>query len=618
MPRSPDPTAWRRAALAAVLALAALLLAWPRLLLGGALPLDGNLLAVAYPNWSLLHDMLREPRLALWNPLRALGFPQLADPITMTLYPPSWLLAGAPDFATWLRLWVTGHTLLAAGFAAALAWRLHRRSEAAAAAALLSAFNGFFMARVTMPHHFASAAWLPAAWFCAETGSALGLGTVLAAQWLAGYPPFAILTALSAAALAWRRPRPLRFCAGAAAWAAGLSAFQLIPFLQLLAHSSRGLRLEPALAAQFSLPPLQLLKELFLPQWSSWRPTLSGDPAIVTFYVGLVGLALAAWGCWRGGPRERRLAVLSAAALVLSLGAHLPGFDRLVFLHGFRYPANWLLLPAAAAAVLAASGTARLPASWRVPAVALLAADLIAFAWTPKSAWTKPELLSSPCPLEQAARGLPLPRIYHTERLMTAWASGFLESEEDYLLMKELLAPSYGTAFSIGELTNFQTLRLAVGEGFRRRAAQDAAALDWAGADFIVDLSSGADRPRRGGVSVRRNRAALPRVFFMGERGPSFPAFDYRPGLVRVRWTTARPGRLVLSELDYPGWTLLVDGRPVAREPFAGAFLSAAVPPGRHEALFVFRPWAFLAGLAVSLAAGLLAWLRRRAARTNA
>ncbi|MDD5657531.1 MAG: hypothetical protein PHF00_09800 [Elusimicrobia bacterium] len=622
MPMRPEARTLRNAGVAAALALAVLLLAWPRLLLGGLIPIDGNLLAVAYPNWAVLHALGHEPRLALWNPLRALGFPQLADPITMTLYPPSWPLAAAGNFPDWLRLWVVGHTLLAAGFAGALAWRRQRRRQAVVAAMLLAGLNGFFMARVTMPHQFASAAWLPAAWYFAETGSALGLGAAWAGQWLAGYPPFSMLTVLSAVLLAWPRPAAARRCAAAAAWALGLSAVQLIPFIALLLRSTRGLRLDAAQAARFSLPPLQLLKEL-LPQWPAWRPQLAGDPAMVTFYVGGIGLALAVWGWRRGGPRERRLAALAAAALILSLGGHLPGFRRLIFLHGFRYPANWLLLAAAAAAPLAAAGVGALRPSLRWPAVLLLAADLIVFAWQPKSAWSRPEILDAPVPLELLSRDVPLPRIYHTERLMGAWAAGSLENEEDYLLMKDFLAPSYGTAFSVGELLNFQTLRLAVGERYRALAAREPAALDWAGANFIVDLAAGAGRARHRDISVRRNPSALPRVFLARaglpeRRADRLPAFVYRPGLVRVRLDTDRPATLVLAELDFPGWRVLIDGAPVARERFAGAFVSAPVPPGRHEALFLFRPWFFLAGLGVSLAAVWLAWSRLRSASANA
>ncbi|HAH08170.1 MAG TPA: hypothetical protein DCM05_16870, partial [Elusimicrobia bacterium] len=138
-----------------------------------------------------------------------------------------------------------------------------------------------------------SAAWLPLAWYCLEARAPLALGACLALQWLAGYPPFFLLTGLLLAVMALRAGRTaLRTLAQAAAWALGLAAIQLLPFLQLLTHSA--LRLTPELAAQSPLPPAQLLKELFLPQWAFWSPGLAGDPAVAGFYLGTAGLSLAA------------------------------------------------------------------------------------------------------------------------------------------------------------------------------------------------------------------------------------------------------------------------------------------------------------------------------------
>ena len=91
----------RSAALCAALAAAALCAAWRPLLLKGWIPVDGNMIAISYPNWSMARSagLLSLP---LWGPYRNFGEPVLADPQAMVLYPPLRLLAAFGDFQGFL------------------------------------------------------------------------------------------------------------------------------------------------------------------------------------------------------------------------------------------------------------------------------------------------------------------------------------------------------------------------------------------------------------------------------------------------------------------------------------------------------------------------------------
>jgi hypothetical protein len=72
-------------------------------------------------------------------------------------------------------------------------------------------------------------------------------------------------------------------------------------------------------------------------------------------------------------------------------------------------------------------------------------------------------------------------------------------------------------------------------------------------------------------------------------------------------------GILVLADLNYPGWTASVDGRPAPILAADGYLRAVALSAGAHRVEFRYRPIAFYAGAAVSLAALVaLAVLARR------
>jgi uncharacterized membrane protein YfhO len=82
----------------------------------------------------------------------------------------------------------------------------------------------------------------------------------------------------------------------------------------------------------------------------------------------------------------------------------------------------------------------------------------------------------------------------------------------------------------------------------------------------------------------------------------------------RIRITAEGPGRLVLSELAYPGWRVEIDGDPAALRTESELFRAVDLSPGVHEVQFTFRPASLLAGLGITLISGLALaslWFRR-------
>jgi hypothetical protein len=76
----------------------------------------------------------------------------------------------------------------------------------------------------------------------------------------------------------------------------------------------------------------------------------------------------------------------------------------------------------------------------------------------------------------------------------------------------------------------------------------------------------------------------------------------YEADRVEIEAECRSRGVLVLSDVLYPGWKLLVDGRP--REILRANRLmrGVALEPGTHRVIFEYRPWTFRVGLWISLA----------------
>ncbi len=68
----------------------------------------------------------------------------------------------------------------------------------------------------------------------------------------------------------------------------------------------------------------------------------------------------------------------------------------------------------------------------------------------------------------------------------------------------------------------------------------------------------------------------------------------------RIELTAYGPGRLVLSEVYYPGWKVIVDGDAKTIEPAYGLLRSVDLPEGKHEIKFKFQPTTVYIGLGLA------------------
>ena len=360
--------------------------AFPGVLFGGTTFIIRDFGMFSYPVAFFHRQCFWRGELPLWNPFNNCGLPFLAQWNTMALYPPSLIYLLLP--LTWsLSFFGLAHLFWGGLGMYFLAHRWTHHRLAAGLAGVIFSFNGLSLNFLMWPSHIATFSWLPwVLWMgqrgWREGGKALVWATLAGAmQMLAGGPETIVVTWLLLLLLVggdWfhegclRRRLVSRFLA-MGVLVALICAVQLLPFLELLAHSQRDSGYSASTHdwcmpfwgwANFLVPLFRTTataQGLYLQNGQYWTSS---------YYAGIGTVLLAAIAVWRlRNWRVRALAALVLLGLVLALGdatllyrglrACFPGL-------GFvRYPVKFVILVLAIAPLLAAFGVAALDGQHR-------------------------------------------------------------------------------------------------------------------------------------------------------------------------------------------------------------------------------------------------------------
>jgi hypothetical protein len=347
----------------------------------------GDIFFYFYPYRDFAAAAVRVGRVPLWNPYLFMGVPFLANSQAGFFYPLNVILSWLP-VERMVSVSIVLHGAIAAS--GAYLWARHGLGLKRLPAGLTGVcygLGGYFVAQVEHLNQIQVLAWLPwLLWLYDARGRGqawriVGLGTLIAGQFLAGHMQsvFICLVGLAAYALlprvwvrqSWRRcVRPVYVVSAAVGLALALAAVQLLPTYRLSQLSIRSGGLPYREAVSFSLRP-ELVGRALLPGWGT--PLF---PEFVT-YVGVTGLGLAVLGGLTSAtdglslhlPAGGRLARRGALLLcLLGLFLALGGFNPLYFLlvkvvpgfDLFRAPARWLALYAVGVAGLVGLGLQRL------------------------------------------------------------------------------------------------------------------------------------------------------------------------------------------------------------------------------------------------------------------
>ncbi len=347
-------------------------------------------------------------QIPLWNSYIHCGSPHLAELQTCVFYPFSAIYLLFPSYLHAFNYFIILHVFLAGLFMYLLMREWNYSRYAAFFSASVFMFSGYVISVINLLASLASGVWLPRVILFYERAvkgawvrNSVITGVFLALMLLGGEPIIlyttvfilAILTP-SVLDLAPSVPRLnntgknilraksrtkniniLRFWYGAKsrrtflplAFAllvtTGLTAFQVLPFLEFLKHTSRS-AMDFTEASMWSLPPYALL-DLFIPYLSEsdylYKDYWTRQSWLLVYYMGLFTMICAILALKFDTTKKRKaIFYILAIGLVLSFGRYTPVYYLLYrIMPGFslsRYPIKFFFMIAFSLAVLAGMG----------------------------------------------------------------------------------------------------------------------------------------------------------------------------------------------------------------------------------------------------------------------
>jgi hypothetical protein len=136
--------------------------------------------------------------------------------------------------------------------------------------------------------------------------------------------------------------------------------------------------------------------------------------------------------------------------------------------------------------------------------------------------------------------------------------------------------------------------------------------------DYPLEMKDLTFLDRRGDIYLYQNPFARPRAWIEApaEGGDAqwkqADAVDWSPNAIQIE--ARGPGRLVVSEISYPGWVAFLDGRETVLAEAQGVFRALELGPGEHQVELIFRPFRVRIGAVITLLSLIMLgglWLRR-------
>lgn len=342
-------------------------------LFGNKIFIHRDLSRFFYPLREFSISQIKSAQIPLWNPYIHCGSAHIAELQTCVFYPLSivYLLFSYPVA---FNYFIILHVFFAGLFTFILMRAWNHSRYASFFSGLVFMFSGYIISVINLLASLASVIWLPLVILFYDRAlsrdwikNSVITGVFLTFMFLGGEPAILYATLFILFLMSFGRGK--RTIKGLAPLAlallltAALACFQILPFMEFIRHSSRGI-MDFGEASMWSLPPYALL-DLLVPYISEtdylYKNYWTRQSWLLIYYMGLSGLICAFISLKFDITKKRRyIFYILALGLVLSFGLYTPLYYFLYrIMPGFRlsrYPIKFFFMAAFSLAVLAGMG----------------------------------------------------------------------------------------------------------------------------------------------------------------------------------------------------------------------------------------------------------------------
>lgn len=580
---------------------------------------DGTLLY--YPSRFFLGNSLRIGEFPLWNQNMFLGFPIHAEGQGGFFYPlnilfgilPQWI---AFNYATLLNIFLGGF------FMYLFTRQLNLKKIPSLIASLVFGFSGFFICHSEHLNLLNACVWIPLGFIFILRKKYLFVSLILALQLLTGFPQIAYYTGIIL--FFWmmfnisKITDIFKFLLSSV-FAVLIAFCQVLPTLELIPYSIRSKGVNSGDMFSWGYYFRDLL--LFI------HPYIFGNPVLGTYirkdsiltencaFIGIMALLLAAIGIMKN-TKEKRIrffgmlcvgiiGFLLVFPVISGIAAYIPGFQF------FRLPQRFLIFAVFALAVISAYGFQSLK-RFRFIIFSVVFIELVNFGFGYNNVLNT-EYFNAPESVKFLKKDKKFFRIFTADAGDKARIRNYILStipEINYLTEKSYLnyvPPNTGVFFNVPTMNIYSPLSIVNKSEFFKLAKFNvshifsSADLTDTNLSFIKDIQMPFSLPH---LRIYRNDDYVGHAFFAAEKEQKHLPVEilhYDNNKVKIKKNINAKGHIVLSDINYSGWAVFVDG--IRSEIYSTNSMTRLVNVARasEKVVFIFSPLSFTIGIGVSV-----------------
>jgi hypothetical protein len=604
---------------------------WNALWAGGGL-IGGDTYTYFFPQKVYLAERLAAGEFPLWNALVGHGYPLIGESQTAVLSPFNLVCYSLFDVNTAYNV----VQLLHYGLAFVFTWLYARRFGVSASGSLLAALiftYAWFPFRISLEWAITTGAWLPAALWCVESflqtrwwRYAIGVSVVLALQLLAGHFNLAFLTHLTLAvyvparlwfakedrdAVGSSSSRGLSLCIAAIFCGFALAAVQLLPTWELKTNSQRarvGERHDPG----YGHTPVWYWSQVVAP-WMWYdadidinRNLPEGSPATndieAHLYFGIIPVLLLVYVvATRTIFDDRRLllwGLIGLASLLYTPGWFLPITQYLPGFSFFIGPGRYSFLTTFAVAILTATGFDRLVESRSVTLQRVLFAGVF-LGTLFDLLWVAGKVTNVAIVPEPALAQINESEVRRILQAESRPVRLFCRGANLPTLLGVASTPVY---LGIGPAAYFDPAT-AMPNPLPFDEPPSAEQIEWlrrTGVTHMLSFTRLDETVWPMSFVWVGHDAFLNRAWENANNDGELRVTSSRANEIVIEASSQADGRIVLTDLAYPGWSATIDEKPAESIVVDDMYCGVDVPSWWHEVTWAYQPGSFRWGLIIS------------------